>query len=105
MSGIIELWRREHVASMPVRFTVGGPPMLPNGTFVEDSPPVRSIVYRESGSVAGKRMLVNGCLRPHWCISFEESHIQRFIPADEVVELAYETKQSDDGPSTPELED
>ena len=98
MSGIIEVWRRESGQNLPTRFTVGAPPMLPDGSEMADSPPITSIVFRESGSFAGLRM--TGAV---FCISFEESFVQRFIPEREIIDAAYETRKSDTV-KTPSLE-
>ena len=99
MSGIIEIWRKEASPALPVRFTVGNPPMLPNGD-VSDGPAVSSIVFRESGTFAGLR-LNDGV----FCISFEDegSVVQRFIPEREVIDAAYETKKANVA-TTPALE-
>ena len=98
MSGIIEVWRRAGAATMPVRFTVGNPPMLEDGNPVADAPIVKKITFRESGSFAGLR-LASGA----FCIDFEDSFVQRFIPESEVIDAAYETKKAD-AVKTPALE-
>ena len=98
MSGIIEIWRRESGQSLPTRFTVGNPPMLPDGSTVPEGPIVSSIVFRESGSFAGLRLT-----GPVFCISFEDSFVQRFIPEAEIIDAAYETKKAD-AAMTPKLE-
>lgn len=97
MSGIIEIWRREGAAAMPVRFTVSNPPFLLDGETT-DGPIVRKIEFRETGAMAGKRLN-----QPVFVIDFEESNVQRFIPAQEVIDIAYETKKADE-PKTPALE-
>lgn len=89
MAGIIEIWRREAVQGLPVRFTVGNPPVLADENAASTDLIVKHIDFRESGSMAGKRLD-----KPVFCITFEESFVQRFIPADEVVDIAYETKQA-----------
>ena len=91
MSGIIEIWRRKGPALLPVRFTVGTAPQMADGAVVENAPPVKSISYRETNSFAGKRHA-----EKLFCISFEESNVQRFIPSSEVIEIAYETKIDND---------
>ena len=96
MSGIVEIWRREGPAAMPVRFTVGSPPRLADDEPI-DGPVVEKITYRESGAFAGLRL--TGAV---FCIDFEDSFVQRFIPEDEVIDAAYETKKAD-GPKTPAL--
>ena len=88
MSGIIEIWRREAVQGLPVRFTVGNAPMLANDVPADTDLIVRHIDFRETGAMAGKRL--DG---PIFCITFESSVVQRFIPAGEVIDIAYETKQ------------
>jgi len=98
MSGIIEVWRKNRAAGLPVRYVVGNPPMLANSE-TPDSPVVKHIDYRETGSMAGKRLSA-----PVFCITFEESHVQRFIPEAEVVDVAYETKRAD-VITTPPLEE
>ena len=90
MAGIIEIWRREGNTGMPVRFTMGMPPRLADSSVVTDGPVVANIDYRETGSFAGKRLS-----EPTFCISFEESFVQRFIPESEVIDIAYETKKAD----------
>ena len=99
MSGIIEIWRRESGIGLPTRFTVGNPPMLPDGEPMPDAPIVKSVVSRESGSFAGLRLS-----QPVFCISFEDSFVQRFIPEGEVIDAAYETKKADVS-TTPKLEE
>lgn len=91
MAGIIEIWRREGATGMPVRFTVGNPPFLADGEVMADGPIVRRIDFRETGAMAGKRLD-----QPVFVIDFEESHIQRFIPSEEVIDIAYETKKADE---------
>ena len=98
MSGIIELWRRERNPQQPVRFVVGAQPMLPNGSTAEDVPPVKSITYREMKTLGKNRF--NEEL---FCISFEDSFVQRLIPASEITEIAYETKEVSEV-KTPALE-
>ncbi len=98
MSGIIEIWRREAGQGLPVRFTVGNPPMLSDGSPMPDSPVISSIAFRESGSFAGLRL--SGGV---FCISFEESFVQRFVPEREMIDAAYETKKAD-AITTPALE-
>lgn len=101
MAKIIEIWR-ETVLDIPVRFTVGNQPMMAAaaGPVDEDeqAPIVKAIELRESGAVAGKRL--DG---PVFAITFEDSFVQRFIPAHWVVDVAYETKEAD-APVTPALE-
>ena len=97
MSGIVEIWRRMGATNLPVRFTVGNPAALADGT-VTDGPVVKHIDFRETGAMAGKRLNA-----PVYCITFEESFVQRFIPATEVVDIAYETKQAE-AITTPPLE-
>lgn len=98
MAKIIEIWR-ETVLDVPVRFTVGNPPMMAAGPVDEvEDPIVKAIELRESGAVAGKRL--DG---PVFAITFEDSFVQRFIPAHWVIDIAYETKEADT-PVTPALE-
>jgi len=97
MSGIIEIWRKEAGPGLPVRFTVGNSPILPNGDTA-DGPVVKSIVFRESGSFTGLRL--SGGV---FCVSFEEAFVQRFIPEREVIDAGYETKKADVA-TTPALE-
>lgn len=87
MSGIVELWRKDGGLNLPVRFVVGNQPWLPDGTQIDDMPPVASIELRETGSIAGKRIGV-----PVFCISFEESFVERYVLVNDMVEVAYETK-------------
>jgi len=88
MAGIIEIWRKAGVAHLPVRFTVGDVPRLMDGTALTDAPTIKSISYRESGAIAGKRFS-----EPVFCISFEDSNVQRFIPASSIADIAYESKK------------
>ena len=99
MSGIIEIWRKSYGLHVPVKFTVGQQPVMGDGTTVEDSPAVSKIEYRENGSLAGKRFgeLV-------FCVSFDESSVQRFIKATDVVDIAYEVAKPQEV-KTPELEE
>ena len=65
--------------------------MLASGDQVgEEGPVVSTIVFRESGTFAGLRL--NGGV---FCVSFENSFVQRFIPENEMIEAAYETKAKD----------
>jgi len=98
MSGIIEIRRQVPHEALPVRFVVGLRPFTSDGEVLASAPIVRDIDYRETGSMAGKRLI-----GPVFCVSFEESFIQRFIPANTVVDIAYESKKAD-GVKTPELE-
>lgn len=99
MAGIIEIWRDNcGIDILPVRFTVGSPPMMADNSPVEGAPIVSDIDFRETGSMAGKRL--EGQV---FCISFEDSFVQRFIPADQVRDIAYETKKADKG-KAPKLE-
>jgi len=98
MAGIIEIWRRETNALLPVRFTVGEVPCMSDGEPMADGPEVGNIDFRETGAFAGKRME-----EQVFCISFVDSFVQRFIPANEVIDIAYETKKAD-APKTPGLE-
>jgi len=90
MSGIIEIWRKAGAAMMPVRFTVGNPPVLADGQVIANGPVINKIDYRETGAIAGKRLN-----QPVFVIEFEQSFVQRFIPAEEVIDVAYETKKAD----------
>lgn len=98
MAGVIEIWRRERAADLPVRFTVGQAPMYANGDHVPDGPIVKNIDYRELNTLGTKRYH-----EPLFCISFEESFVQRLVPAGDVVDIAYETKKAEE-PKTPQLE-
>jgi hypothetical protein len=101
MAGIIEIWRNDGgIAGLPVRFTVGNPPMMADGTPVEGAPIISDIDFRETGSMAGKRL--EGQV---FCVSFEDSFVQRFIPSTYVVDIAYETKKADKSGKAPKLED
>lgn len=90
MSGIIEIWRKERHPQQPVRFVVGNPPSLTGGESVADVE-VRSIVYREGGTL-GKFRFPSAL----FCVNFVNSPVQRLIPASEVIEIAYETKEADE---------
>jgi len=98
MPGIIEIWRKSHGLNVPVKFTVEQQPVMEDGTVEEESPAVSGIEYRENGSLAGKRIgeLV-------FCISFDESPVQRFIKATDVVDIAYEVVKPQEV-KIPELE-
>jgi len=89
MSGIIEIWRKNRGDSLPVRYTIGSPAALPNSE-IPAGPIVAHIDYRESGAMAGKRLA-----GPVFCITFEDSFVQRFIPAKEVIDVGYETQKAD----------
>ena len=97
MSGIIEIWRKAHHPHQPVRFVVGNPPTLTDGEPVDDLI-VRSIIFRELGTLGKLRF--DG---PIFCISFVDSPVQRLIPASEITEIAYETKEADEV-KTPAME-
>jgi hypothetical protein len=74
-------------------------PGFENGDVDNDSPVVSKIDYRETGSLAGKRMM-----EPLFCISFDESSVQRFIKASDVTDIAYEVSKPQDV-KTPDLEE
>jgi len=97
MSGIIELWRKERHPQLPMRYTVGNFPELSDGSAVGDVE-VRSIVYRELKTFGKLRFE-----EPLFCINFVNSPVQRLIPASEMTEVAYETKEADEV-KTPSLE-
>ena len=99
MSGIIEIWRKSHDLGVPVKFTVEQQPAMEDGSVIADSPAVSKISYRESGSLAGKRL--DGAV---FCVSFDESPVQRFIKASDVIDIAYEVAKPQE-PKTPELEE
>ena len=99
MSGIIELWRKERHPGQPVRFVVGNQPTLSDGDPVEDSPEIKNIVYRELQTLGKNRFQ-----EPLFCITFDDSPVQRLIPASEMTEVAYETKEAEEI-KTPPLED
>lgn len=99
MSGIIEIWRKNHNLGLPVRFTIDQQPAFENGDVDNDSPVITKIDYRETGSLAGKRMI-----EPMFCISFDESTVQRFIKANDVMDIAYEAAKPQEA-KTPELEE
>jgi len=98
MSGIIELWRKERHPEQPTRFVVGNPPTLSNGDSIEDGPIIKSIIYREKRTLGKDRFS-----QELFCINFENSSVQRLIPASEMTELAYESKEVDKV-KTPALE-
>jgi len=98
MSGIIEIWRKSY-NELPVRFTVDQQPGFEDGEVDTNSPIVSKIDYRETGSFAGKRMTT-----PMFCISFVESSVQRFVKADDVVDIAYELAKPQEI-KTPDLEE
>jgi len=91
MSRIIEIWKRPGAAAMPVRFTVGSPPECADGSVIGAELIVSSIEYRETGAAFGKRL--SG---PMFCVNFENTFVQRFIPENEVIDTAYETAKSDE---------
>ena len=98
MSGIIEIWRSDLGLGLPTRFTVGTI-TSPEGSSGPEDPIVKHIDYRESGAMAGKRFN-----QPVFCVTFHDSSVQRFVPADQVVDIAYETRKAEDAPSVPALE-
>lgn len=85
--------------NLPVKFTIDQQPMMKDGSVMTDSPIVTKIDYREAGSLAGKRMN-----EPLFFISFDESPVQRFIRAVDVIDIAYELVKPQEA-KTPELED
>jgi len=97
MSGIVEVWRKERHPQQPVKFTVGMPPMLASSGEIEDLI-VKSIVFRELKTLGKLRFE-----EPLFCINFVDAAVQHFIPASEVTEIAYETKETDEV-KTPPLE-
>jgi len=99
MAGIIEIWRKSYGLNLPVKFTVDQQPAMADGSVVADSPVITKIDYRETGSLAGKRM--NEAL---FFVSFDESPVQRFIKAVDVIDIAYETSKPQEI-KTPELEE
>lgn len=99
MHGIIEIWRsREEGLDIPVKFTVGQEAQMAHGET--DGPVVKSIEFRETGAIAGKRTN-----EPVFVIHFEDTTIQRFVPARCVVDIAYESSKPQEGVKTPELEE
>ena len=99
MSGIIEIWRKQRHSQQPVRFMVGSPPELTDGNAVGDGDiTVKSIVFRELKTL-GKLRFDESL----FCITFENSPVQRLIPASEITEIAYETKEVDEV-KTPAME-
>ncbi len=99
MSGIIEIWRQNYGLNLPVKFTVDQQPVMEDGSVVADSPVITKIDYRETGSLAGKRMN-----EPLFFISFDESPVQRFVKAADVIDIAYELTKPQEA-KTPELEE
>ena len=99
MSGIIELWRKNYDLNLPVTFTVGQQPAMEDGSVMADSPTVSKIEYRETGSLSGKRMN-----EPLFVISFDESLVQRFVKANDAIDIAYETTKNQDV-KVPDLEE
>jgi len=99
MAGIIEIWRKNHGLNLPIKFTVEQQPVMENGSILVDSPAVSRIDFFETGSLAGKR-----ANEPLFRISFDETLVQRFIKARDVIDIAYESDKPQ-GTKTPELED
>lgn len=98
MSGIIEIWRaKEDGLNIPVKFTVGQQPSTEDDEAA--GPVIKTIEFRETGAIAGKRTN-----EPVFVVHFEESTVQRFIPARCVVDIAYESAKSQEL-KTPELEE
>jgi hypothetical protein len=80
---IISLMRKHTgVDGVPNNFIVGFSP-------TEDSPPVKDIKFLETRVAK----IGNG---PCYTIGFEGSNIKRFIPASEVVDIAYELDKKND---------
>lgn len=93
--GIKEIWRRDRGLNLPVQFTVAQPPqVLTKNTDGEvvltplEGLIVSDISFRELGSIGGTRMN-----RGVFVVSFEDAPLQRMIPEDEVVDIAYEPKE------------
>lgn len=99
MPGIIEIWRESFGLNVPSKFTVGEPPAVDDDA-TNPGPPVKSIEFRETGALAGKRLE-----EPVFVVHFEETTVQRFIPARCVVDIAYESAKPQEEVKTPELEE
>jgi hypothetical protein len=95
---IIEIWRNTNYPDqMPVRFSVGQPPMMADGS-IPDSPDVSSIEFRLYGEIAN-RSIGHSLFR----IKFEDGGVERYVRADDVRDVAYVSKaQLED--MTPPLE-
>jgi hypothetical protein len=100
MIKIIEIWRKETIPGLPVKFTVGQlPSMIVNNALVPiDGPVISSIV----SSMEGEKSKI---YRGHcYIISFAESQTKRIIPAGDVVDIAVEDIKKKEGADVPELQ-
>jgi hypothetical protein len=97
---IIEIWRKETIPGLPVRFIVGSPPMFvgpDNGLIAAEGPAVSSIIT----AVEIKGVYRGIC----YIVNFLESQTKRVIPAVDVADIAYEKTKKKEGVDVPELED
>jgi hypothetical protein len=81
---IISIHRDTKELALPEVFTVGSVPTI-DGEAIEHNPPVKSIVFYETGAGNGKAYR-GKC----YLVSFADSNVKRVIPASSVVEIAYE---------------
>ena len=79
---IISIHRDVKEAALPEVLTVGSVPVI-DGEAVEHNPPVKSIVFYETGVSKVYRGRV-------FLVSFTNSNVKRVIPASSVIEVAYE---------------
>lgn len=98
MNKIIEIWRKETVAGLPVRFIVGQPPSsIINGVLTAiEGPAVSSIITTPEV----KEVYRGLC----YVVNFVESRTKRLIPAIDVADIAYEKSKKKEGVDVPELE-
>lgn len=100
---IVEIWRRNSGMDIPVKFAVGEVPAVlhrnEEGNTVlqpiQDDQGntidlvVAGIDIRELGAIGGSGRLPG----PVFCIKFEDSPIERYIPVAEVIDIAYVKKE------------
>jgi hypothetical protein len=97
---IIEIWRKEAIAGLPVRFFIGSPPMYvgpDNGLVATEGPAVSSIIT----TVEIKGVYRGVC----YVVNFTDSPTKRVIPAVDVADIAYEKTKKKEGVDVPELEE
>lgn len=96
MAKVIEVWRKNSVPGLPVRFTVGSVPMFigADGTLTATDGPVVSSITHLAADQA--------CLAPCYRVSFKDSQIRRFIPVSDVADVAVDATKKEKV-SVPEL--
>jgi hypothetical protein len=98
MNKIIEIWRKETITGLPVRFIVGqAPSIIINGVLTAiEGPAVSSITTTPEVKEVYRGMC--------YIVNFVESKTKRLIPAGDVADIAYEKSKKKEGADVPELE-